>query len=107
MADGILPTLLGVKKKKNKTTEVPRSLVVCPRSQLENGARILNPDLLGFNSTIFSINLGTEIQFFNFVYSFRRCYLELGYKLIKHIVVALYTLAAVIPKSHWKKYLDV
>ena len=106
MADGILPTLLGGKKK-NKTTEVPRSLVVCPRSQLENGARILNPDLLGFNSTIFSINLGTEIRFFNFVYSFRRCYLELGHKLIKHIVVALYTLAAMIPKSHWKKYLDV
>lgn len=68
----------------------------------------LNPDLLGFNSTIFGINLGTEIQFFNFTYSFRQCYLELGHQLmIKHIVVALYTLAAVIPKSHWKKYLEV
>ena len=68
----------------------------------------LNPDLLGFNSTIFGINLGTDIQFFNFIYSFRQCYLELGHQLmIKHIVVALYMLAAVIPKSHWKKYLEV
>ena len=94
------------KPKNKKTTEFPRGLVVCPMSQLENGARILNPDLLGFNSAIFGINLGTEIRFFNFVYSLGRCYLELGHKLIKHVVVALYTLAAVIPKSHWTKYLD-
>lgn len=56
MSDGILPILL---EKKKKTTEVSRSLVVCPRSQLENGARILNPDLIGLNSTIFGINLVT------------------------------------------------
>lgn len=90
-------------RKKKKTTEVSRSLVVCPRSQLENGARILNPDLLGFNSTIFGINIGTEMQFFDFVYSFRWWYLELGHKLMVEHIWLPYTRGLLWFPSHTGK----